>query len=58
MRTNIDLDDDLVAAAFRYSDARTKKDLVHQALREFVDNRRRRDPRLLKKKVVLRRRKG
>ena len=54
MRTNIDLDDDLVEAAFRYSDARTKKELVHQALREFVENRRRRDPRLLKNKVVLR----
>ena len=36
MRTNIVLDDDLVAAAFRVSSARTKKALVHEALRELV----------------------
>ena len=36
MRTNIVLDDELVAQAFRVSSARTKKDLVHEALRELV----------------------
>lgn len=36
MRTNIVLDDDLVAAAFRVSSARTKKDLVDEALRELI----------------------
>ena len=36
MRTNIVLDDDLIKAAFRLSRARTKKDLVHEALRELV----------------------
>ncbi len=38
MRTNIDLDDNLVKEAFKYVPAKTKKDLVHQALREFVES--------------------
>ena len=41
MRTNIDIDDALVSEAFKYSRAKTKKDLIHQALKEFVENRRR-----------------
>ncbi|HEY3119401.1 MAG TPA: type II toxin-antitoxin system VapB family antitoxin [Vicinamibacteria bacterium] len=41
MRTNIVLDDDLVAAAFGVSGARTKKQLVDEALRELVRVRRR-----------------
>ena len=36
MRTNIVLDDELVERAFRLSKARTKKDLVHEALLELV----------------------
>lgn len=48
MRTNIDLDPELVAEAFELSDARTKKELVHLALREFVEHRRRRDMRDLR----------
>ena len=36
MRTNIVLDDKLVKEAFRFSQARTKKDLVHEALRELI----------------------
>lgn len=36
MRTNIDLDEDLVAEAARLSGIKTKKDLVHQALLVFV----------------------
>ncbi len=36
MRTNIVLDDQLVKEAFRHSRARTKKDLVHEALRELI----------------------
>ena len=43
MRTNIVLDDDLVRDAFKYSEAKTKKDLINQALKEFVDGRMRRD---------------
>ena len=36
MRTNIVLDDKLVEEAFKYSEATTKRDLVHQALTDFV----------------------
>jgi len=36
MRTNIVLDDALVTEAFRHSNARTKKDLVDEALRELI----------------------
>ncbi len=36
MRTNIVLDDNLVAEALRLSGIKTKKDLVHEALRVFV----------------------
>lgn len=43
MRTNIDIDDALVSEAFKYSRAKTKKELIHQALKEFVENRRRRN---------------
>jgi Arc/MetJ family transcription regulator len=41
-RTNIVLDDELVDRAFRVSEARTKKDLVHEALRELIRIRARR----------------
>lgn len=43
MRTNIVLEDDLVKEALKYSGAKTKKELIHQALEEFVKNRRRRN---------------
>ncbi len=36
MRTNIDLDDGLLAEAFRYSSKRSKKELVHEALAAYV----------------------
>ncbi len=42
MRTNIVLDDAVVARAFRLSRAKTKKDLVHQALLELIRSRGRR----------------
>ena len=41
MRTNINLDDQLVDEAFKVSRAKTKKDLIHEALEEFVQSRRR-----------------
>jgi len=41
MRTNIVLDAMLVEEAFKVSHAKTKKELVHQALKEFVENRKR-----------------
>lgn len=43
MRTNIVLDDQLVAEAFTVSTATTKKDLIHEALRELVASRKRKN---------------
>ena len=51
MRTNIVLDDELVEEAFKHSDARTKRELVDLALREFVENHRRKDIRELRGKI-------
>ncbi len=39
MRTNIVLDDSLVKEALKYTRAKTKRELIHQALEEFVKNR-------------------
>ena len=41
MRTNIVLDESLVKEAMRLSRTKTKKELVNQALKEFVENRKR-----------------
>ncbi len=41
MRTNIVLDDRLVKEALKVSRLKTKKELVNQALKEFVENRKR-----------------
>ena len=43
MRTNIVLDDELVAEAARLTGIKTKKDLVHEALRTLVHVRRRKN---------------
>lgn len=43
MRTNIVIDDNLLEDAFSVSQAKTKKDLIHEALREFVRLRKRKD---------------
>lgn len=48
MRTNIDIDEALMQEAFRYAAARTKRELVDIALREYVANHRRKDLRALK----------
>lgn len=42
MRTNIDIDDDLLAEAQRIAGTSTKKDTVHVALRELVRRKARR----------------
>ena len=47
MRTNVELDADLVREALTLSRIRTKRELIHQALREFVDHRKRLDLREL-----------
>lgn len=54
MRTNIVLDDDIVKAAFRHSKAKTKKELIHEALKELISSRQRLDLTELKGEVVLR----
>ena len=41
MRTTIVLDDGLVNEAFKLSSAKTKRDLIYQALQEFVESRKR-----------------
>ena len=43
MRTNIVIDDELLNEAFSLSDAKTKKDLIHEALREFIRLKKRKD---------------
>ena len=43
MRTNIVLDDKLVKEAFRYTKITTKRELVELALREFVQNHKRKN---------------
>ena len=41
MRTNIVLDENLVKKAMKLSRMKTKRELVNQALKEFVENRKR-----------------
>ena len=43
MRTNIDIDDELLAQAFSVSSLRTKKELIHAALKEFIRLKKRKD---------------
>ena len=43
MRTNIVIDDELLSEAFMVSKARTKKDLIHEALTEFIRLKKRKD---------------
>ncbi len=43
MRTNIDIDDELMEEAFSVTKVRTKKELIHEALREFIRLKKRKD---------------
>ena len=36
MRTNIELDDDLIKKALKISSLKTKKEVVHEALKQYV----------------------
>ena len=55
MRTNIVLNDELVSEAFFYSKViSTKRELIEAALKEYVNNRKRRNIRELKGKILLR----
>jgi Arc/MetJ family transcription regulator len=51
MRTNIVLDDELVAEASRVTGIKTKKDLVHEALRVLIATRTRKNLLDLKGKI-------
>jgi Arc/MetJ family transcription regulator len=53
MRTSIELDAELVRHAQALSGIRTKRELIHRALREFVDNRKRLDLRELEHSDLL-----
>lgn len=54
MRTNIVLDDQLVKEAFLYAKVDSKRELVECALKEFVENHKRRDLRELAGKISFR----
>ena len=55
MRTNVVLNDELVDEAFKYSQTiTTKKDLIEFALREYVNNRKRKNIRELRGKISFR----
>ena len=43
MRTNIELDDDLVAEAFALTGVRTKRELVRLGLQELIRSRKKKD---------------
>lgn len=51
MRTNIVIDDKLVEEALALSKLKTKRDVVHKALEEYVRSLKRKDLRDLKGKV-------
>jgi Arc/MetJ family transcription regulator len=52
MRTNIDIDDDLMAQALQSSDATTKRAVVEEALRLLIQTRRQAGIRRLRGKVA------
>jgi Arc/MetJ family transcription regulator len=52
MRTNVVTDDEMLKKAFRYSKAKTKKELIHEALKEFIDAKQRLDLRDLRGKIA------
>ena len=53
MRTNIDIDDELIAEAARLTGIKTKKELVHQALKTLIESKKRRSMLELVGKVEL-----
>ena len=53
MRTNIEIEDELIADAMRLSGLKTKRETVHYALKDFVAVRSRRNLMDLKGKIKL-----
>ncbi len=43
MRTNIEIDDRLMEEAFSLTNVRTKKELIHLALQEFIKAKKKKD---------------
>lgn len=54
MRTNIDIDENLLKEAFKYTKVKTKKGLITLGLKEFIENHRRKDLRDIKGKIRFR----
>lgn len=54
MRTNIDIDEKLLREAFKYLKVKTKKELVNTALKEFIENHKRKNLMELKGKIAFR----
>jgi len=52
MRTNIDLDDKLVQQAIKLSKLSTKKDVIHEALKNYVAHMKKREMLDLKGQVI------
>ena len=52
MRTNVVIDDKLIQEALRLSKLKTKKELIHKALEEFIQNRKRLDLREVRGKIL------
>lgn len=52
MRTNIVLDDELVEEAFKYSDSKTKKELINTVLDEYIINHREKNLLEIKGKIT------
>lgn len=51
MRTNVVIDDQLIKDALKLSKMKTKKELIHRALEEFIQNRKRLDLREIRGKI-------
>jgi Arc/MetJ family transcription regulator len=51
MRTNIDIDDNLLKEAMKFTGVKSKKDLVNHALEELIKLQKRQDLKLLQGKV-------
>lgn len=51
MRTNIVLDDELIGEALKLENVKSKKELIHRALKEFIEVRKRKSLLDLKGKI-------
>jgi Arc/MetJ family transcription regulator len=52
MRTNVVIDDQLIDEALKLSKIRTKREVIHKALEEFVRNRKKLDLKEIKGKIA------